>query len=95
MKQNSFNNIIEVVLKGESICQDYELGDKHLNVYLQNLVMNFILKSLSKNDRISLYEILEKNNDNLAYKYLTDKIPEFNSKLRDHIKNNFVTILSK
>ena len=77
----------------ELLVQELDFDDSQVNKLIDNIILNIILKSLSKEKRVEFYRLLSADDYKSAQELVKSEIPNFNTKVMLEVKKRFKNIL--
>lgn len=77
----------------ELLLQELDFEDSQVNMLIDNITLNIVLKSLTKEKRIEFYRHVSIDDYEKAKELIRKEIPDFNKKVLGGVKKEFKSIL--
>ncbi|MBT6401418.1 hypothetical protein HN803_00755 [candidate division WWE3 bacterium] len=92
MKMNIAQRLLSNKLH-ELLVQELDFEDSQVNILIDNISLNVILKSLTKEKRIEFYRHISTDDYEKAKTLIKNEIPDFDKKVLIGVKKEFKKIL--
>ncbi len=96
MTSSKLTDILKIIGLGERLFLDLDGGDPVTEKLINEVIINFILTSLNKRQRLEFYRMLEDDKDaQYMYQFLLKQIPSLDDELTNRIRTELRDLLIK